>query len=208
MDDVLVPLFAILCVFGLPVGAFIVFRVLAHRERMEMIRHGIVPPNGGKGGARYANPQPPYGSDPLGAAQPDASVMLRKGIQLAFVGMALTIGLSFIGYHSGEDVTHVGNVVIREGSHFNFGPWLLGGLIPLFIGLSQVAIAFLTDPGLFARYRKPAPGAYYGGNPRYPDPPPPPSPPGSDPGNDGPYTYRPGGRQELRPPTPPPTRRP
>ena len=204
MDEVLVPLFAILCVFGLPVGAFIVFRVLAHRERMEMIRHGIVPPIGGKGGARYASPQPSYGSDPSANVQPDAAVLLRKGIRLAFTGMAITIGLSFIGYHGSEDVTHVGNVIIREGQHFNFGPWLLGGLIPLFIGLSQVAIAFLTDPALFARYRGQAPGRFSGPNPRYPEPP----PPQGSPGNDGPYTYRPGGRQELRPPTPPPTRRP
>jgi hypothetical protein len=206
MDEVWIPIIGMLCVFGLPVGAFIVFRILAHRERMEMIRHGLVPP--GKGGPRYASAQRPYvGGEPLEAPQPDAGVLLRKGIRLAFTGMALTIGLSFIGYHSGDDVTRVGNVVIHDGEHFNFGPWLLGGLIPLFIGLSQIAIAFLTDPSLFARYRRPASGGPYGAGPGpgpvYPDPPAP-GPANSD----GPYTYRPGGRQELRPPTTPPTRRP
>lgn len=199
MDDVLVPLVAILCVFGLPVGAFIVFRVLAHRERMEMIRYGIAPPGGKMGAARYANPQPNLGAPSVEPPQ-DASVLLRKGVRLAFVGMALTIGLGFIGYHSGE-VTHAGDVVVREGSHFDFGPWLLGGLIPLFIGLSQIAIAFLTEPQFFARFRSAGTTAPPGPGPRYPDPP---APDGAN--SDGPYTYRPGGRQELRPPTSPPRR--
>ena len=40
----LVPMVAILCIFGAPIAAFIISRVLAHQERMEMLRRGIVPP--------------------------------------------------------------------------------------------------------------------------------------------------------------------
>jgi hypothetical protein len=38
----MVPIFAIFCVFGLPIIAYIVSKMLAHNERMEMIRMGYV----------------------------------------------------------------------------------------------------------------------------------------------------------------------
>jgi hypothetical protein len=187
MEAIWVPVVAILSVFGLPVGAFIVFRVLAHRERMEMIRHGIMPQVGKA--TRMQNMPPAYGQAPAGggAGATDATVMLGKGIRTAFIGLALTIGLSFIGYHHDE---------------FSFGPWMLGGLIPLFVGLSQITIAYLTDPSIFARFRGQSGGN--GARPPYSEPPP--HEPAN--GNSGSYTYRPGGTQELRPPTPPPTKWP
>ena len=42
--DNLIPLVAIVFIFGAPIAAFIVSRVLAHQERMEMLRRGFVPP--------------------------------------------------------------------------------------------------------------------------------------------------------------------
>ncbi|MBV8489641.1 MAG: hypothetical protein JO199_03850, partial [Candidatus Eremiobacteraeota bacterium] len=65
-----------------------------------------------------------------------AQHQLRRGIQVAFIGLALLIGLSFIGWHGG-------NIV--------FGPWLLGGLIPMFVGVAQIISAVLG-------------GARFGGN--------------------------------------------
>jgi hypothetical protein len=92
------------------------------------------------------------------------------------------MGLSFIGVHDDG-----------VGWSFHPGPWLLGGLIPMFIGISQVIIAVLS-------------GAVIGG-PRYANGPPPniygvPSPPpaGAPPNYSGSYTYRPGAAQELRKP--------
>src|SRR5947209_5718146 len=41
--EVLVPLFGIIFLFGMPVVAFIIHRVLKHQERIEMIRHGMQP---------------------------------------------------------------------------------------------------------------------------------------------------------------------
>ncbi len=190
MDDntaavaVLVPIFGTFFVFGLPIIAFIFFRVLAHRERMEMIRHGIAPPVRGPRSA--LGPASPgsgtsswCGRDGGRGLAPD--VALNKGIRLAFIGFALTIGLSFIDHH-------------------HLGPWLLGGLIPLFIGLSQVVIALLSGASLGVP-RADA-GAAGVPPPVYGEPVPP-----ERPTYEGSYTYRPGSAQELRPPTSPPERR-
>ena len=167
-------------VFGLPIAAFIFFRVLAHRERMEMIRHGIAPPE------RAVGPIPP-GPNPMPAQRSSSwcgpggrrglspDIALQKGIRLAFIGFALLIGLSFIDHH-------------------HLGPWLLGGLVPLFIGLSQVVIALLSGASLGSRYYGPSPNA----------PPPYEAPSSESPTFEGSYTYRPGATQELRPPTTPP----
>ena len=64
---------------------------------------------------------------------------LRKGIMTTFIGVALLIGLSFIGYRDGTWIP---------------GPWLLGGLIPMFVGLAQVIGALLAGAE-FPRSRTP-----------------------------------------------------
>ncbi|MFY9779499.1 MAG: DUF6249 domain-containing protein [Candidatus Baltobacteraceae bacterium] len=180
---------AILIIFGFPCAAFVVWRWMAHRERMEMIRHGMAPPLG-KADWRAVRAQSPSGPGAYaGAPQQAAQVTLHKGIKVAFIGLALTIGLSFIGYHDGGPF----------GMSLHPGPWLLGGLVPLFVGLAQIVSALLS-------------GASFGSSPRW-EGYQPQSPPGaaqSGPGQsfDGPYAYRPGPAQELRPPAPPPERRP
>jgi hypothetical protein len=132
----LIPLVAIVFIFGAPVAAFIVSRILAHQERMEMLRRGIVPPPNPRdlrramkyGWAPSATQAP---SDPY-VYQADfyAQQQLRRGMQVAFIGLALLIGLGFIGYHG-------------DGTFFP-GPWLLGGLIPLFVGIAQIIGAVLS----------------------------------------------------------------
>jgi hypothetical protein len=171
LENVLVPIALFFFLFGAPVLAFIVTRVLAHRERLEMIRHGIVPPagagrkayrewrraqgaNGWSGGSWQAQSQ---SSGPVGWAGYDDEPQraLYKGIRTAFVGFAILLGLSFIG---GTPLT----------PGFHGGPWLLGGLIPMFVGIAQVIIALLSGAQL--------PGV---GGPRasYVPPPPPGTPP-------------------------------
>ncbi|MBV8529814.1 MAG: hypothetical protein JO104_00735, partial [Candidatus Eremiobacteraeota bacterium] len=132
----LIPLVAIVFIFGAPIAAFIVSRVLAHNERMEMLRRGIVPPPNPRELRRAMK----YGWTP-GATPQDTSnhyvsvndfyaqQQLRRGMQVAFIGLALLIGLGFIGYHG-------------DGTFFP-GPWLLGGLIPLFVGIAQIIGAVL-----------------------------------------------------------------
>ncbi len=171
-----VEIFGIATAFGLPIlliFAWLLRRTFVHRERMEMIRQGLVP-DARAARARDAAAGYPAGGEP-------ALVVLRKGIRLAFIGAALTIGLASIGWHDGE---------------LNPGPWLLGGLVPLFIGLSQIVTAMLSDPTALAAVMR----AFGRGGPPPPEPPPyRPAPPPT-----GPYTYRPDETEPLRRPGQPP----
>lgn len=138
MDDNIVAALAVTCIFGLPVMGWIVSRVLAHQERMEMLRRGVVPPpnardmrramkHGWTPGTMQQDPANHYDYYPQDFY---AQQHLRKGMQVAFIGLALLIGLGFIGYRG--DGTYV------------YGPWLLGGLIPLFVGIAQIISAVLS----------------------------------------------------------------
>ncbi|HZV77684.1 MAG TPA: DUF6249 domain-containing protein [Candidatus Babeliales bacterium] len=127
---------AVLVIFGAPCAVWLVSRVLAHQERMEMLRRGIVPPPN----AREMRRAMKYGWTPgmmqQGAANDyyqtgfAAAQQLRRGMQVAFIGLALLIGLGFIGY--------------RGDGRIDPGPWLLGGLIPLFVGIAQIIGAVLS----------------------------------------------------------------
>jgi hypothetical protein len=200
--EALVPLI----IFGAPVVAFIVARVLRHQERMEMLRRGIIPPPDNRRAYREwrqaggvwpppgAQQQTPY-VQPAPAApgwnpEDDPQRALYKGIRLALIGFAILLGLSFIG---GTPMT----------PGFQGGPWLLGGLIPMFVGIAQIIIAVLSGAQL------------PGGQPRVtfipPPPPSPGSPPPQPPPNFGdavpPPWAQQSGRQrfeELSKPVPPP----
>lgn len=202
MDDI-VPALVVLIVIGGPIAAWIIHRVLAHQERLEMIRNGFPPPFKGampppppgaaqgypppfRGGYAGAVPPPQFG-DP----QYQAQLQLRRGVTVTMIGFAITLGLSFIG-----------------GMHHP-GPWLLGGLIPMFVGIAQVVNAYLNgarfpvanaaDPNRFG------PGAAPG--PRAAEPPPytPPSgPPPAPPTPDSYGAWRPGNTTGIpKPPSPP-----
>jgi len=155
MNEMLIPLFAIFFIFGLPVAAFIVSRLLKHRERMELLRRGIIPPAdmGDKRAYRawqqsgaWQGPPPPPNVAPMpapvwSAPEDDPQRALYRGIRVAFIGFAILLGLSFIGGTPGT-------------SAFRTGPWLLGGLIPMFVGIAQVIIALLSGaelPGVQSR---------------------------------------------------------
>lgn len=134
--ETLIPLFAFFFVFGAPCAVWLVSRVLAHRERMEMLRMGVVPPPNARDMRRAMKQGWTPGMTPQGMSNqyfdyPDfyAQHQLRRGVQVAFIGLALLIGLGFIGYHG-------------DGT-FVYGPWLLGGLIPLFVGIAQIIGAVL-----------------------------------------------------------------
>jgi len=200
MHDDVVALFAIFCIFGAPVLAFVILRILAHAERIEMIRRGMVPPPsgfGGMGGRRAwrawqaQQGQNPWQMGPIPAApvrptvpsaDDDPQCALFKGIRLAMIGLAIFIGLSFIGGMPGT-------------GDFHGGPWLLGGLIPMFVGIAQIIIALLS-------------GAQLPMGPRAtfipPPSPPPPPPPGA--AAPPPSAWQQPGRrfEELsKPPSPP-----
>lgn len=192
--EVFVPIVAILVIFGLPLSYAIVNRVFAHQERIEMIRRGVMPPPDTKWAKRmgaYAAPPSGYapGYDPYEYSQWQANRSLRKGITLAMIGFALLVGLSFID---------IGQP----------GPWLLGGLIPLFVGVAQIIIALMSGARItpFGGYQPPPhfqqPGAqqqqqeYQAGSRPFTAPPP------NAPS--GPAGWRPGPTTELEKPAQPP----
>jgi hypothetical protein len=85
MDDNSVAALAVLCIFALPTIAFIVIRGLQHRERIEMIRHGIVPPGGiGRDFTRPAQAAPPPRQGSVSGDNDDPQRTLRKGVVLTF----------------------------------------------------------------------------------------------------------------------------
>lgn len=59
--------------------------------------------------------------------------MLRWGIMITALGLALTLGLYLIGFDAAS------NYPLR------LGPWMLGGLVPLFLGLGLVLLHYLTE---------------------------------------------------------------
>jgi hypothetical protein len=131
---------------------------------------------------------PPQGMPPQGYApyeDPDsAQCTMRAGIKTSMVGLALLIGLSFIGYHP------------DEFPPIHPGPWLLGGLIPLFVGIAQIIIAVMSG-ATFSMRPVPPP----------PMPPGPPPPPGPRPYSSAPQPGQPGVHyEELARPVRPPDR--
>jgi hypothetical protein len=205
MDENLVPVFVFLFVFGFPVAAFIVTRVLKHQERMELLRRGIIPPpdygnrRSRQAWQQTAAPWPQPGTTvvpPQNAwcnPDDDPQKALFKGIRTAAIGLALLIGLAFIGGTPGS-------------VNFRGGPWLLGGLIPMFVGIAQVIIALLSGaqlPGVQPRVTFVPPPQQPGA--------PPPQPPPNFGANGAPWQQpqQPGRTrfEELSKPAPPPDTR-
>jgi len=186
-----------LIVIGGPITLGIVTRVLAHQERMEMLRRGFTPPpdpramrDAMKYGTRSGwapGTVPPPGYIPPGAYDPAYHVQaqLRRGIQVACIGLALLIGLSFIGFHDGRYV---------------YGPWLLGGLIPMFVGIAQIITAVLG--GAVIGVRTASPHAQFGPA-EHADVPPSGNMPPPPAGYAG---WRPGSTPEIEKPAGPPDR--
>lgn len=59
--------------------------------------------------------------------------LLRWGIIIAALGLALTIGLYTVGFNSSINYP------------LHLGPWMLGGFVPLFLGLGLILIHYLTE---------------------------------------------------------------
>jgi hypothetical protein len=189
-SDNAVAVIAILVIFGAPMALWMVSKIHAHQERMAMIQRGMAPPPG-----RGVPPPPPgyYPGAPMTMPSPDylyAQRQLHRGIQVACIGLALLIGLGTIG-----------------GSHHLLGPWLLGGLIPFFVGVAQIINGYLNGARLpnFGGQQQ-----YGGPQQTYAPPPQGQQRPGTGvppPAGSGPYGWRPGPTPEIERPVPPPDKR-
>jgi hypothetical protein len=58
--------------------------------------------------------------------------LLRWGILITALGVALSLGLYPIGFFAGENYP------------LHLGPWMLGGFVPLFLGLGLILLHVLT----------------------------------------------------------------
>ena len=59
--------------------------------------------------------------------------LLRWGILVTALGFALTIGLYTLGFDSAPTYP------------LHLGPWMLGGFVPLFLGLGLILLHYLTE---------------------------------------------------------------
>jgi hypothetical protein len=58
--------------------------------------------------------------------------LLRWGVVTAALGVAFTLGLYPFGFATGEEYP------------LHLGPWMLGGFVPLFLGIGLVLLHYLT----------------------------------------------------------------
>ncbi len=106
---ILVALFGWLIALAIFFGFIVLLRYIEHRERMALIARGM---------------------DPFSLRRRRRGVgVLRAGLIIAMVGLALTIGLYPLGFMLPATITE---------APLHFGPWLLPGLIPLGIGSALV----------------------------------------------------------------------
>lgn len=84
---------------------------------------------------RYMNYKETLSLAEKGLTRPEqrpGSGLLRWGVLITALGVALTLGLYPIGYAAGY------------GYPLHLGPWMLGGFVPLFLGLALVVLHYLT----------------------------------------------------------------
>ena len=100
-------------------GFIVMLRYLDHRERMALIARGL---------------------DPHLRRRRKGIGVLRAGLIVSMVGLALTIGLYPLGFMLPPAFT---------STPFHVGPWLLPGLIPLGVGSALIISHYLgqdVDP--------------------------------------------------------------
>jgi hypothetical protein len=99
-------------------GTIIVMRWFKHREIMTLAEKGLL-----------SEQHAPYMSASRGR---NGRGSLGWGMALTALGLALVIGLWPFGF------------IVDQPFPLHFGPWMLVGLIPLFIGLALLITYFLT----------------------------------------------------------------
>jgi len=85
---------------------------------------------------RYLNYKETITLAEKGLARPESKSgtgFLRWGIIITALGFALSIGLYTIGFDSGDNYP------------LHLGPWMLGGLVPLSLGIGLILLHFLAE---------------------------------------------------------------
>ena len=84
---------------------------------------------------RYMNYRETIALAEKGLSRPEAKEtkgLLRWGIVITALGLALSFGLYPVGFSAGEPYP------------LRLGPWMLGGFVPLFLGLGLILLHVLT----------------------------------------------------------------
>jgi hypothetical protein len=84
---------------------------------------------------RYLNYKETIALAEKGLSRPESrskSGLLRWGILITALGLALSVGLYLVGFSSGQTYP------------LGLGPWMLGGFVPLFLGLGLILLYFLS----------------------------------------------------------------
>jgi len=185
--------FSVFMVFGAPTLLWFSIRYMKHRERMAMIARNQAFPEGPRAVGMPAGAPVDYAAPgTVRNSEGSPEMQVRRGIRTAFIGAAITIVFGFMSFHDGD---------------FRPGATLLAGLVPLFIGLSQIVNGVLSG-ATFPGVSRPSDLPPYGcGAPPPGAGPGSPKTPGASPFEPYSYTYRPGGAPEIDvPPRPPQTR--
>ena len=85
---------------------------------------------------RYLNYRETIALAEKGLTRPESktkSGLLRWGIVITALGLALSLGLYPLGFSAGDIYP------------LHLGPWMLGGFVPLFLGLGLVLLHILTQ---------------------------------------------------------------
>jgi hypothetical protein len=85
---------------------------------------------------RYINYKETLALAEKGLTKPESKPgknLLRWGIIITALGLPLTIGLYLVGFSSGDNYP------------LQLGPWMLGGFVPLFLGLGLILTHYLTE---------------------------------------------------------------
>src|SRR4030095_691418 len=85
---------------------------------------------------RYMNYKETLALAEKGLTKPESKPgkgLLRWGIIVTAIGLALTMGFYTFGFDSGENYP------------LQLGPWMLGVFVPLFLGIGLVLVHYLTE---------------------------------------------------------------
>ena len=111
MND-LIPCVSVVSILAI-IFAFLAFlRYMNYKETIALAEKGLTKPEQAKSGKG----------------------LLKWGIVITAIGIALSIGLYTIGFVADENTYPL-----------RLGPWMLGGFVPLFLGLGLILLHYLTE---------------------------------------------------------------
>ena len=110
MASDLIPCIGIVSILIVIFGFLAFLRYINYRETIALAEKGLTKPESkpGKG-------------------------LLRWGIVITALGLALSLGLYLVGFASADNYP------------LHLGPWMLGGFVPLFLGIGLILVHYLSE---------------------------------------------------------------